>query len=170
MRSMETGISLGSNLGDRLAHLKDAKRLIRGLAGVRITAQSFVYETSPVDVPEQFEDLPFMNAVLLIETTLEPPILLAKFKDIEKSMGRATDADRNAPRPIDIDIIFAGNMRVDETGLSVPHPRWASRRFVVQPLCDLRPDVTLPGQNRTVRDLLSALPPGQKVVLSEREW
>lgn len=167
---MEIGLSLGSNLGDRLANLKEAKRLIGSVPGIRIAGQSFVYETSPVGVREEFESLPFLNAVLLIETALRPKTLFARFERIEENMGRVRATDRNAPRPIDIDIIFAGNLSLNDGDVSIPHPRWSGRRFVVQPLSDLRPDLKIPGQTQTVRDLLSTLPPDQKVVLFARKW
>ncbi|MEI6807397.1 MAG: 2-amino-4-hydroxy-6-hydroxymethyldihydropteridine diphosphokinase [bacterium] len=167
---MEIGLSLGSNLGDRLAHLKEAKRLIGNIPGLHITTQSFVYETSPVGVRGEFAHLPFLNAVLLLETFIQPGALLANFKKIEEGMGRIPSIDRNAPRPVDIDIIFAGDLLLNDANMTIPHPRWSSRRFVVQPLSDVRPDLMLPGQTQTVQALLSTLPPGQNVVLLEKEW
>lgn len=167
---MEIGLSLGSNLGDRLAHLKETKRLIGSIPSLNITAQSFVYETSPVGVRGEFAHLPFLNAVLLLETALRPEVILASLKKIEQIAGRSRSADRNAPRPIDIDIIFAGNLLLDDATITIPHPRWSSRRFVVQPLSDVRPELILPGQTQTVQDLLSTLPQGQNVVLLAREW
>ena len=167
---MEIGLSLGSNLGDRLAHLKEARRLIGSIPCVRVLAQSPVYETSPVDVPGEFEHLPFLNAVALLESSLRPELLLEEFRKIEKKMGRTGKTGRNDPRPIDIDIIFAGALSLDRDGLTIPHPRWSSRKFVVLPLSDVRPDMKLPGQTQTVLELLSALPQGQKVVLLTRKW
>jgi len=167
---MEFGLSLGSNLGDRLANLRKAKRLIGLLQQVSITAQSSVYETSPVDVCGEFAHLPFLNAVLLINTTRSPEMLLPEFKEIEKRLGRKAVSDRNAPRPIDIDIIFAGNLRLNDGDVLIPHARWSSRRFVVQPLNELRPDLRLPGQTRTVQEVLLTLPDDQKVVACEEVW
>ncbi|MEI6970244.1 MAG: 2-amino-4-hydroxy-6-hydroxymethyldihydropteridine diphosphokinase [bacterium] len=167
---MEIGISLGSNLGDRLANLKEAKRLLGLLAGVRVTAQSRVYETSPVDVPGEFEHLPFLNSVLLVETAIPPVVLLGMFNGIENTMGRERSTARNAPRPIDIDIIFAGHLQVAGDGVTIPHPRWAGRRFVVEPLNDVRPDMTVPGQTGTVRSLLSSLPAGHEAHVFTGEW
>jgi len=167
---MEVGLSLGSNLGDRLAHLSEARRLIGLIPGISISAQSCVYETSPVDVNDEFAHLPFLNAVLLIETAHNPKTLLAKFKDIEQVMGRLHATSRNAPRPIDIDIIYAGDLRIDEESVSIPHPRWVSRRFVVKPLSDLRPDLRLPDQDKTVRDQLLTLRDDQKVVPCAKTW
>lgn len=167
---MEFGLSIGSNLGNRLAHLKEAKRFIGLMPHVSITAQSRVYETSPVDVCGEFEHLPFLNAALLIETTLSPKALLPKLKEIEKNLGRTPTPDRNAPRPIDIDIIFAGDLCFNDGYVSIPHPRWSSRRFVVQPLSELSPDLRLPGQARTIREVLLTLPDDQKVVACEDTW
>ncbi|MEI6218482.1 MAG: 2-amino-4-hydroxy-6-hydroxymethyldihydropteridine diphosphokinase [bacterium] len=167
---MELGLSLGSNLGDRLANLREAKRLIGLLQQVSITAQSSVCETSPVDVCGEFAHLPFLNAVLLIESNRSPGTLLPEFKKIEKHLGRRPVPDRNAPRPIDIDIIFAGDLWLNDGDVLIPHPRWSSRRFVVQPLNELRPDLRLPGQVRTVREVLLTLPDDQKVVACEEVW
>ena len=167
---MEIGLSLGSNLGDRLQNLREARRRIGGIPGVSITEQSLVYETSPVGVNKWFEHLPFLNAVLVIETNLGPETIFAEVKEIERNAGRAGSADRNAPRPIDIDIIYAGDLSIDNGTLSVPHPRWAGRRFVVQPLSDVRPELRLPGEDMTVRNLLLTLPDDQKVVPCVETW
>jgi len=167
---MEIGLSLGSNLGNRMENLGKARALIAGLDGVSVTGASPVYETEPVDVPEQYAGLPFLNAVLIIESATGPESLLDKVFAIELKMGRESKRDRNVPRSIDIDIIYAGDLVISRAGGGVPHPRWSQRRFVVQPLSDLRPDIRIPGDHRTVRDVLLALPATPNVVLFARQW
>ena len=85
-------------------------------------------------------------------------------------MGRHRSLDRFAPRAIDIDIIYAGPSRIESGGLVLPHPRWLERRFVVQPLADIRPDLQLPGSQRTVKEVLDTLPEDSHVVLLTRDW
>jgi len=167
---MEIGLSLGSNLGDRLNNLRQAREKISAIPGFSILAYSPVYETEPVDVLPQFADLPFLNAVLIVSTDVVVEHLFEKCASFEKDMGRNHGSGRNAPRPIDIDIIFAGNQRIKRGDGGVPHPRWAQRRFVVQPLADVRPDLHIPGESRTVREVLLALPPTPKVVLFTKAW
>lgn len=155
---MEVGLSLGSNLGDRLAHLREARKHVAAIPGVTITAASPVYETEPVEVPAEFSDQSFLNAVLIVDSALDIRQLHERLGAIETDMGRRRGNERNAPRPIDIDILYAGKKRMKTVKLTVPHPRWAERRFVVQPLADLRPDLSFPGEPRAVRDVLAALP------------
>jgi len=167
---MEVGISLGANLGDRLAHLREAKNRIIAAEEIAFVAQSPVYETGPVDVAPQDDNLFFLNAVLIVETALPLPELLAKFKKIEGQLGRPHRPALNAPRPIDIDIIYADGLQVNSKDVIVPHPRWAERRFVVQPLCDLRPDLIVPGQTGAVAEVLRKLSDEHQVLLFTREW
>ena len=173
IEKMEVGLCLGANLGDRLIQLQTAKKLIVASRGVSFVAQSPVYETEPVDVPAKDAGLLFLNAVLIVKASLQAQELLLLCKRIEHEMGRLPDACRkNAPRPIDIDIIYAGNLRVESAGITVPHPRWFERRFVVQPLSDVRPDLVIPGQTLTVKAILRNLPDGHRVTLSSPadEW
>ena len=167
---MEIGLSLGSNLGDRLENLRQARRRIAALPGVCVIQSSAVYETEPVDVPERYAGLPFLNAVLIIDSALDVDRLLDNVLIVELEMGRDSKHDRNSPRQIDIDIIFAGDLAKSRPDGGVPHPRWAERRFVAQPLADLRPDLRIPGEQRTVRDVLLALPASPNVVLFARVW
>jgi 2-amino-4-hydroxy-6-hydroxymethyldihydropteridine diphosphokinase len=168
---MEVGLSLGSNLGDRLVHLARARQAIARLPGVDLLASSPVYETEPVGVRPRFRHLAFLNAVVVVESALAPQRLLDELHAIEADLGRArAGGDRNAPRPIDIDVLYAGAERIVTPDLTVPHPRWAERRFVVQPLADVRPDRVLPGEARPVRAVLLSLPDEPKVILFKREW
>ena len=168
--AIEICLSLGSNLGDRLEHLSEAKRRIAALPGVALLAQSAVYETEPVGVAPQYRHLRFLNAVIVIQSRRQPVELLREFRAFELQMGRAHGAPRNAPRPIDIDIIYAGTLTVAEPELVIPHPRWAERSFVVKPLAELRPKLRIPGTARTVRELLFSLPNAEKMVPFCRAW
>ncbi len=167
---MEIGLSLGSNLGDRLARLVQAKKQILDLPGLGNAAQSPVYETEPVDVPPEFSHLPFLNSVLIIETLISSRQLMGLFQMIEQRIGRVPNPVANAPRPADIDIIYAGQVQIAEDHIVIPHPRWARRRFVVQPLCDVRPELIIPGQSGTVHEVLAQLQDPARVALFAKTW
>ena len=160
---METGLSLGSNLGDRLANLRAARQRLVALPGVRLLATAPVYETEPVGVKPEFRHLAFLNTVLILEDEGEPAAWRRRTAQIEDELGRVRSADKFAPRPLDIDLLFVGDYCLDEGGLVIPHPRWMLRRFVLQPLADVRPDLLLPGATRTVRQTLEHLSPGEAV-------
>ncbi|MCX6998139.1 MAG: 2-amino-4-hydroxy-6-hydroxymethyldihydropteridine diphosphokinase [Kiritimatiellaeota bacterium] len=167
---MEVGLSLGSNLGDRLAHLATARRRLMTWPGVRLLAASPVYETEPVGVSPAYWSLVFLNAVLIVDGEQAPADWQCATAQIEMELGRVRTADRCAPRAIDIDILFIGDRCLDDGGLILPHPRWAQRRFVLQPLADVRPDLVLPGAAETVRQILARLPAGEKVVRFSETW
>ncbi len=167
---MEAGLSLGSNMGDRLANLAAARDRIAACAALALTAQSPVYETDPVDVPREYRALEFLNAVLIVETALSAAKLLTALQAVEREIGRQPGQPRNAPRVIDIDIIYAGRRAVRRGNLVIPHPRWQGRRFVVQPLCDVRPNLRLPGQAATVSAILADLPAAPRVKLWKAKW
>ena len=167
---METGFSLGSNLGDRLQFLRWAKtRLI--LAGqATFVGQSAVYETEPVDVADAYSSMKFLNAVLVLESSLSSQEWLVVLKKVELDLLRVRTGDRNAPRTIDIDILFSGDEIVDSDLLQIPHPRWSERRFVVEPLADVRPDLILPGADVSVKTILDQLPASDEVRLFAEQW
>ena len=167
---MEVGLSLGSNLGDRLAMLREACRRIATLPGVRIKAISPAYETEPVDMQPAFASMLFLNAVAILDAESDLDALSGQLHAIESAMGRRRGADRNAPRPIDIDLLYAGETRRDSPELTLPHPRWAERRFVLQPLADVRPNLRLPGSQRTVRETLDALPASGAITRFAAQW
>lgn len=167
---MEVGLSLGSNMGDRLAHLKKAKTMILGHPGIVPVVQSPVYETEPVDVPPEFQAIHFLNAILIINTLIPLHQLMRTFQFLEQEIGRVPNAIMNAPRPMDIDIIYADGLQVQEQHIVVPHPLWQTRRFVVQPLCDIRPDLKLPGQTGTVADVLAGLSDPHQATLFAKKW
>ena len=169
------GIALGSNQGDRLANLKEARARITMLtpgnhppAAPCLSAP--VFETEPLDCSP--EAGPFLNTVIEIgcPAPFSPTRLLRRLQGIENALGRPTHHPRNAPRPIDLDILYAGRFRSDRPGLTLPHPRLAQRRFVLEPLAGIRPDLVLPGETRSVAELLRAFGPEQKVTLYASCW
>lgn len=152
---MEAYLGLGSNLGDRLATLQRALELLAAEPGIRIQRSSRVWETDPVGGPVQPD---FLNAVLEIETDLEPHALLAACNRVEAQLGR-TRRVRWAPRTIDVDILLIDGLTIADDRLIVPHPRLHERAFVILPLLELLPDLTLPDGKR----LLDARLPDQPV-------
>lgn len=167
---MEVGISLGSNISNRLANLQDAKRRMAALPQAKIVAQSPVYETEPVGVKPEYQHLDFLNSILIVETPCSVHECFDDLRGIEDAVGRHRGIDRYEPRSIDLDIIYAGDVHIESGGLVIPHPHWARRRFVVQPLADVRPDLILPGQSRTVGQILADLPQEEEVTLLTRDW
>lgn len=132
-------IALGSNQGDRAGHLREAIDELGGLGSV--AAVSGLYETEPIGGPAQG---PFLNAVAILDTTLPPTELLVRLQAIEDDHGREREV-RWGPRPLDLDIVAGDGQLVDQTGLQIPHPRAAERRFVLQPLVDVWPEADIGG-------------------------
>ena len=143
-------LALGSNLGDREEHLRDARERIAG-KGVRLLRASSIYETAPRDLLDQPW---FLNQVIEVESELFPRQLLARVKRIEREMGRRKRVDKG-PREIDIDILFYADAVVKTEELEIPHPRLAERRFVLEPLAELAAEKRHPLLKRTVRELLA---------------
>jgi 2-amino-4-hydroxy-6-hydroxymethyldihydropteridine diphosphokinase len=143
-------LSLGSNVGDRHQHLK---RALERLAAedTRIVRTSALYETQPRDVPDQAW---FLNQVVEIETSLLPMQLLGRTQKIERALGRIPTRPKG-PRVIDLDILFYADTVVATPGLDIPHPRLADRRFVLEPLAELAPDLRHPQTGHTVREMLA---------------
>jgi len=152
-------LSLGSNLGDRAGNLREAIRRLGALGTV--TATSDLYESEPVEVAG--EQPWYVNCVVALRTELDGPDLLGRALQIERDMGRYRQVDK-APRTIDIDIVFFGNSVIETPELSVPHPAFARRRFVLQPLAQIAPDFVDPRSKKTVRRLLEELPPSADMV------
>lgn len=147
-------LGLGANLGDRLGALQGAVDTIADTPDVWVTSVSPVYETEPVDSPE---DSPlFLNAVLLIDTTLAAHRLLDRALAVEDAYDRERSEVRNAPRTLDVDIIVVGDRRADDEDLQLPHPRARERAFVLRPWHDVEPDAEIPGVG-PVKELLEAL-------------
>lgn len=153
-----------------MANLVAARRRIGALPGVRLRAASPVYETEPVGVQPEYRHLAFLNAVLIVASDWVPARWRPATAQIEADLGRLRTADKFAPRTMDIDILFLGDLCCDDGGLIIPHPRWLERRFVVQPLADVRPALILPGAPGTVTQVLEKLPPGPTVKLVAAAW
>lgn len=166
----EAGLSLGANLGDRFANLRDAAARIAAIPGVFEIARARVYETTPVGVQPQYRHLAYLNTVLIIRTSLPAPALSDRLHAIEAAMGRVRTTDRFAPRTMDIDILYVGDEVRDDSDLTLPHPRWAARRFVLQPLADVRPGLRIPGSRETVGAMLTGLPGEPDVVCVAEVW
>ncbi|MEZ4713833.1 MAG: dihydropteroate synthase [Caldilineaceae bacterium] len=153
-------IALGSNLGDRAGNIHAALRALGEIGQVRDT--SFLYETPPAYVADQ---PPFLNAVCRLEMAHAPLELLGALKQIERRLGRVKTV-RYGPRAIDLDILFFDDLSVDEPSLTIPHALMAERAFVLQPLCDIAPEMKHPVTGRSVREMNAQLgaPPLQRVM------
>lgn len=166
---MRVGIALGSNIGDRLANFRAARKAIVDLAGVSgPVLSSSIYETEPVNCEPGAEK--FFNAVLEIGYEGDPRDLLNDLKKIESSLGRLANHPRNVSRQIDIDLLYAGDAKIDNERLHVPHPRMHERRFVLAPLAEIRPGLVLPNQNEPVTELLENLRDSAAVVRLKDQW
>jgi 2-amino-4-hydroxy-6-hydroxymethyldihydropteridine diphosphokinase len=152
-------LGLGSNVGDREAHLRAAVQML-GARGVEVDAVSSAYETEPVG--EVLDQPDFLNAAVRARTGLEPEELLDVCKEIEAERGRDLDAARHSPRPLDVDLLLLGDLSLSTGRLTLPHPEVTSRRFVLVPLLELDPGLELPDGTR-LADALDALGPGQRV-------
>jgi len=151
-------LGLGSNVGDREENLRAAVRML-GERGVEIDAVSSAYETEPVG--EVLDQPDFLNAAIRIRTELQPEALLDACKEVEVERGRDLDAARHSPRPLDVDLLLLGELELATDRLTLPHPEVTSRRFVLAPLLELDPELTLPDGAR-LADAFAALGPGQR--------
>jgi 2-amino-4-hydroxy-6-hydroxymethyldihydropteridine diphosphokinase len=147
-------LSLGSNIGDREGNLRQAIERLASL-DVRVLHASRIYETEPLDYKNQAW---FLNQVVEAETALFPMQLLTRIGRVERELGRVRTVPKG-PRTIDIDILFYAAAVVETARLEIPHPRIAERRFVLEPLAELAPDLRHPVTHRSVRQMLESAPP-----------
>jgi 2-amino-4-hydroxy-6-hydroxymethyldihydropteridine diphosphokinase len=146
-------VGLGANLGDREATIHRAVELLAATPGIEIVAVSTLRETDPVGYADQPR---FLNGAVALETALAPRALLERLLEVERELGRVRgEGPRFGPRTIDLDLLLHGDEVMDEPGLVLPHPRLAERRFVLEPLHELDPGLTLP-DGRRVSELLGA--------------
>ncbi len=154
---MTFGIALGSNLGDRAANIqRGIDLLLAHVPGIHLNASAPVYETEPVDCAPGTQA--FLNTVIEASADCQPHELHTHLKAIEQALGRPEQHERNSPRTLDLDLLYADDVISDDPDLILPHPRMHLRRFVLQPLADICPDLVLPKQHHTVAHLLACLP------------
>ena len=143
-------LGIGSNQGDRLENLRRSLKLIEGMMDFRIIARSSLYETKPVGVSDQPD---FLNCVIRGETDLDPHSLLAAMKSFEAQLGRQPNTHLKS-RPIDIDILLYDNIDMESLDLVIPHTRLKTRRFVLEPMLEIAPDLVDPSTNRPFSEFL----------------
>lgn len=163
MPAVTVYLGLGSNLGDRERHLERGLRAL-GARGVRTTAVSSIYETEPVGGPAQG---PYLNLVASAETALSPEALMQAALETEAEAGRVRGL-RNAPRTLDVDILFYGDLVRRTEALTLPHPRLHERRFVLVPLAEVAPRLRHPARGSTAAEMLAACPDEARVDLWPR--
>ena len=166
---MRAGVALGSNLGERLANLRRARKEIAALNGVRPPIlSSTIYETEPIGCETGAGK--FLNAAVEFGYAGEPQNLLEELAAIEQKLGRPAGHLQNTSRTIDLDLLYCGDLEITTDGLQLPHPRMVEREFVLRPIADIVPDLIVPKQTETVRELLAQLPETGTVVCFASEW
>ena len=166
---MRTAVAIGSNLGDRFENLSAARKRIGDLTDVQPPiVSSAIYETDPIDCEPGATK--FLNAVIEFDYGGDPIHLLEELIHIEESLGRWRDHAKNVSRIIDIDLLYCGDRQIDNKRLRLPHPRMHLRRFVLQPLADIRQDLILPDQTKGVADLLAELKESGDVARFVDDW
>lgn len=167
---MRVGLGFGSNLGDRLANLQRARAWVLSIPGVSAAVCAPLFETEPVDCSDDAGA--FLNTVVEIGLPADAdlPDLLACLRQIEQTLGRPSRYPRNVSRPIDLDILYAGDRRLTTDALTLPHPRLPQRRFVLAPLAAIRPELILSGQQQSVAEILRELDDPASVRLVQPSW
>ncbi len=166
MNQIDYGIAFGSNLGNRLSNLRQAKRLLlHHCSNPKDAKFSPIYETQPVDCALETNN--FLNAVACLPLSLPPEDALNLCLKIESSFDRPKKREKNAPRTIDLDIIYAGSLIHNSKKLTIPHPKLYERRFVLEPLSTIMPSLILTNQKKTIlqhlNDIESSEPPLIKI-------
>ena len=159
-------LGLGSNLGNRRETLEQAVSLLSHRPGIQLLRVSSLFETEPVDVAGGW----FLNCVVEINTSLTPEHVLESLFHVEEACGRSRTRKMGEARIVDIDLLLYGSQVISESHLEVPHPRMHLRRFVLEPLAELEPDLVHPGLGLSVGDLLKHLPPTPEVRAVARDW
>src|ERR1700730_17617484 len=166
---MRAAVALGSNLGERLANLRNARKDIGALRGTLPPLRSSaIYETDPVGCEKGAAK--FLNAVIEFGYSGEADTLLRELAVIEKLLGRPATHARNVSRSIDLDLLYFGDLVIETAELHLPHPRIVGREFVLRPPADIRPDLVLPEQTEPVSALLLRLESSAAVVRLDLEW
>ena len=166
---MRTAVALGSNIGDRLENLRAARKGIFDLPNIKAPIlSSAVYQTEPIGCEPGAGK--FLNAVVEFEYDRDLARLLEQLIEIEESLGRKRNHPQNVSRIIDVDLLYCGQQRINDGRLKLPHPRLHLREFVLRPLADIRPELLLPGQKRTIRQLLAEVEQSGGVVRYADTW
>lgn len=168
-RKMRTAVALGSNIGDRLENLRAARKSIFDLPTVKAPIlSSAIYQTEPIGCePEAGK---FLNAVVEFDYEDDAARLLEQLIEIEEALGRKRDHPRNVSRLIDVDLLYCGEQRSNDERLQLPHPRLHLREFVLRPLADIRPDLLLPGQKKSIRELLAEVEQSGELIRFAEQW
>jgi 2-amino-4-hydroxy-6-hydroxymethyldihydropteridine diphosphokinase len=166
---MRAGVALGANLGNRAARLTTAREMIFALPHVSLPHfSSSLYEAEAVDCEAGAPK--FLNAVVEIDYDRSPRGLLDELQKIERKLGRPAKHEPNRSRTIDLDLLYVGGREVDGAALTLPHPGLRLRGFVLQPLAEIRPNLILPNETKTIQQLAEEIPPAPSVVRLAREW
>ena len=158
-------IAVGSNIGDKMANCQNGIDSVIREACATLVGQSPFYKTEPVGYEDQDW---FVNGVFCIQTDLEPKDLLEKTQAIQTKAGRKKDMIRNGPRILDLDILLFDDRIINSRYLTVPHPRMHQRRFVLQPFCDISPDIVHPIFKKDMKALLDELPSDTQQVIEAK--
>lgn len=158
---MPVYLSLGSNVGDRLENLRSAVEALRAEKSVEVVCESRVYETTPVGDVDQAD---FLNMAVVVMTSLPPHEFLDRTQAIEKKLGRVPTR-RWGPRVIDIDIVLWEQLTLQDNCLTIPHPEFRKRAFVLAPLAEIAPYAVDPGSGKSMQELYRELPPNSRVCL-----
>ena len=166
---MRTAVALGSNLGERLDNLRAARKAILRLPNTKLPVlSSAIYETEPIGCESGAGK--FLNAVVEFDYDGDPGQLLEQLIQIEEALGRKRHHRQNVSRTIDIDLLYCGDKQVNNERLHLPHPRLRLREFVLRPLADIRPDLILPSQTKSIRELLAEVEQSGEVIRFADDW